>query len=506
VQTLPGGLSGLVAQVLLRVFGGRHSLTEPGIRLPLEGNMFLLRAELGGWIADEKALKEVFGIKGSSGSKPCFRCKNLLTLRGEGRAANDQGYSCGLSEPSLQAFDQHTNDSVWQMVDLLLQRKGCTGVGEFKRLEQVLGVVHDPQALLLCPQMRRILKPSSGFWFDWMHVLVSGGVCCDELKYLLSACVERGITLQQIDAFISAIQLPGRQGRVHEHLLERRFNTPGEDGKLRLFAGEMLVLMPLVRHFCRAVLEPAAVLREQRRSFYLLCDILELLNSKDNVLAHIGRLQSLIEEHHQVFAELYGDHVKPKLHYVLHVPQNMVEMRANLSCFVVERKHRACKAFAAAAFRHYEKVVTHALLNQHVHDLGAPCALSPSYSQSPREVGGCQSLFAPFATGVRVVLASKRATLERTGGAVANDIVTLAGEHEEEEGEVGMVQIFFETVADNGERRLFVQVLRYARLAQWRYDRRLAAERLYDATRIVAAEAHYSGTDGTLCLLPRGLI
>ena len=80
VQEIPGQLSGLMAAFLSAVWpGSGHCLAKHGFRFSLpDGAEHHLRVEYAGTIADERALKELLCVKGASGSKPCFCCKNLL--------------------------------------------------------------------------------------------------------------------------------------------------------------------------------------------------------------------------------------------------------------------------------------------------------------------------------------------------------------------------------------------------------------------------------------------
>lgn len=161
----PGQLSGFTAELLRRIFGPLCNLLNPGIRVPLHAAEVSVRLQLRGVVSDEKALKEVLAVKGASGSKPCIRCKNLLTLRG---AASDapparDGYVQNLAAAAhLEQLDQHTNASVFAMVDELIRQRPLLRKLQFHRLEQVMGISCDDRTLLFQADLRSLVRPADG--------------------------------------------------------------------------------------------------------------------------------------------------------------------------------------------------------------------------------------------------------------------------------------------------------------------------------------------------------
>ena len=78
LEKAPGGLSWLYAKVLEMFFGTAElpvtgSFLE-GVHCTCSTGTFVFKAHL----ADEKAIKEVWCVKGASGSKPCFQCQNVV--------------------------------------------------------------------------------------------------------------------------------------------------------------------------------------------------------------------------------------------------------------------------------------------------------------------------------------------------------------------------------------------------------------------------------------------
>ena len=68
LDSYPGGISGFFAKILRIMFMDENSFAQSVIITRREGPQLLLRGEYHGTIADEKALKEIHGYKGASGS------------------------------------------------------------------------------------------------------------------------------------------------------------------------------------------------------------------------------------------------------------------------------------------------------------------------------------------------------------------------------------------------------------------------------------------------------
>lgn len=61
--------------------------------------------------------------------------------------------------------------------------------------------------------------------------------------------------------------------------------------------------------------------------FLLLLDILQLCTARISSRAHTGILEALIYEHHSLFVACYPDAtVTPKMHYMVHFPQQLAKL------------------------------------------------------------------------------------------------------------------------------------------------------------------------------------
>jgi hypothetical protein len=82
------------------------------------------------------------------------------------------------------------------------------------------------------------------------------------------------------------------------------------------------------------------------KSFILLLQISQLIMSPFVTDADIIRLEELIASHHDLFVTLYPNNVTPKVHFLIHLPQQMRSFgpARNHACFRLESKHQTAKA------------------------------------------------------------------------------------------------------------------------------------------------------------------
>jgi hypothetical protein len=116
-------------------------------------------------------------------------------------------------------------------------------------------------------------------------------------------------------------------------------------------ATDLLVIVPVLEQMAASVIQPTGQLTSELESFFLMCDIIRLLQRLKRQtpvsIADARHLEQLQIRHWQKFIEVYGeDNVKPKHHYALHIPQQAIDFSFLIDCWVLERKHRAQKRAA----------------------------------------------------------------------------------------------------------------------------------------------------------------
>lgn len=351
----PGKVSGLMRHALLRFFGDPSMPNfREGIVLQSDDRSFLLRASFAGFLSDEKALKEIFALKGASGTKPCPTCSNIVQHLRPERLQGTRLVDIGCWNP--ERFEYHTNESFYSMVDCLQTAlDNREPRSKIAKLEQMFGLLADPHSILFDGRCRSIVRPIDHYIRDWMHTLVSHGVVGTQTAMLLVACRRAGIGADRLTRYTSAFVLPKARGGVSPTWFEDRRVA---DDHMRSFASEQLNMVPIVLAFLQDLVDPQHALVDHARCYALLSKILEIL-SAGPTLAYRCRdlLRATILEHHRLYADLYPDGIKPKWHHMIHLPEGLSQVGANLSCFAMERKHRVTKAAALTVFRHFEHTV-----------------------------------------------------------------------------------------------------------------------------------------------------
>jgi hypothetical protein len=382
MDTIPGGLSGLMVVILRLFFGGAsaHRVTGSagsrassffrgdldctfqgtGITLSRQASapqersvVFTMKATFGCFLCDEQAHNGIAGSKGASGSKPCHRCRNVM-----GRVAHVPAtsmcvhYTC--ADPTK--FIPHTAATLQDAMKELRSAKATGSAGAFKKLQQDLGFNFDENTLL-CSDMAAIADlPLSSFW-DWMHCIVaSGGIAQYELnQFVLRIERIREEWLSRIEEIANVVLTwPKEQKKPRKLRLKDRLRRAA-DQPIRMFASEMLQWIEVVGVFVEVELKPEGHLPEESACFELLLRICYLLRRGDEAVRKVALLKSLVLEHHRRFMALYPGCGKPKTHFTLHVPECIEDWKINLSCFSPERLHKFTKHIAAHSFRSLTK-------------------------------------------------------------------------------------------------------------------------------------------------------
>ena len=359
VLEIPGKVSGLMRKVL-RIFSPPTGVSfQRGVLLKHGERSFLFTAVMSGFIADEKALKEILAIKGASGTKPCPTCQNVVQFM------DTRPPLVGIECADYALLQYHTNDTFYEMIDRLrAARLGGVTKAALARMEQAFGLHADEHNILFDHHLRQIVKPVDHCLRDWMHTFVSNGIAGIEMAMLVGELVNVGITNTMLIDYAALFRLPKALGKVDNSWFTAHRITSDH---CRTFASDQLNMLPILHAFLEDVVRPTGQLSNNIKCFTLLRRILEILcKGPEKSLQHVRLLRESIVDHHVLFATLYPSGVRPKLHQALHIPENMQSLGALLSCFPTERKHRTVKSAALHVFRHYEHTVLLDMLHVHI--------------------------------------------------------------------------------------------------------------------------------------------
>jgi len=349
VKDLPGGVAQLMKLILNVFWPPTGDSFMNGVTIFVRSMPIIVTGIFAGFLADEKAHKELTGTKGASGSKICITCNNVFNRVKE--SALVAGTVCiACCDPGL--FQYNTNASIYEAYDHIAANHHDSD------LQQCLGLKYEPNGLLHDAHIRTIYKPVDHTLRDWQHTIVGGGVANVECARVLAALSDHGISLDVVTRFLLQFKLPKVHGKVEPSWLATK--RLGKKWKsLQSFASTLLSLIPIMAVFLLEVIdEPAHPLYDHMQCFWRLRMIVGILQlGPSNAMQHVQRLRQLIREHAELFTTLYAGHEKPKFHHLFHIVDNMLFLGKLLSCFVTERKHRTTKRCALFVFRCIESVV-----------------------------------------------------------------------------------------------------------------------------------------------------
>lgn len=419
VETIPCKVSALMGALLKLFFNPSGTSWATGVLLTNGNSSALLTAEFKGFMADEKALKEIFVLKGAAGTRPCPTCANVVQFM------EPSGRMVGVGCVDRSLLVTVSDADLYAMADELKAHRGTKA--SLQRLERALGITFDKHNLLYDEHLRTIVRPVSHYLRDWMHVIVGHGVANTEIALLLTALASHGIKSEMVVRFASAFVLPKALGSLKPADLFAWSRI--SDDSMRGFAAEILTMVPLLATFVQDAVVPLGILADNVESFLKLHEILRILTSGPSAAAaRADELQSLIDRHHIAFVRAYGtSNCKPKFHHMLHLPSHAAQLGKFLSCFVTERKHKTVKTTGTWVFNEYEHTLLRTLVFKQISALGDrnmylnECLLHPKSGS----IGGVQ---VTCATSAKLVCGEVR----------KDDYIAISGRR------VGRVINFFE--------------------------------------------------------------
>lgn len=366
LQQLEGGASALMAKCM-KVFWSADgwNLESVGVRMPT-GAVF--RARFGFFVADEREIKYLWGVRGASGTKPCCSCRNVV-----GRMELEESLDTYLVHHTWgtpDRFDLHTRQSYEEARGMLEHEARHGTQASLAALSQVLGLCYQPCSVMFDSHLKHFANPADCTYWDWMHILLaSGGVFQYEANQFVLAAQAEGVPISRLDSMSSLIHWPkGTSDRLFPNFFQKRV-TQNTNGHIHAMASEMFSVARVLMLLVQMVLVPAGKLEEHCRCLTHMMAIIDILSMQDEALRHIEALRRHVLAHHSLFLRLYSACAKPKLHYLFHVADCLQKFKANMSCFAGERKHKVVKAIANHTFRHIEEHVVGRMLSDFIDDL-----------------------------------------------------------------------------------------------------------------------------------------
>jgi hypothetical protein len=233
---------------------------------------------------------------------------------------------------------------------------GTLGVGKYKELVQSIGINWNPDGLIADLRLRPHVDPIGVMTYDWVHNMLQDGVFTAEAAAFVKACEPLGISRAAVQTFLKdeAWMFPmfgrGKAKQLHRVFDPHRISADKSD-KIKCSCSELLGLYGLLRHFFELHVRDGSAVQAEYRSFLAACEVLDLLLIAKRCTADIvqtaNRLAVAASEHLRLHIVAYGtDYVKPKHHWTLDVPAQILRDGCVLDAFIIERTHLLVKGIA----------------------------------------------------------------------------------------------------------------------------------------------------------------
>ncbi len=340
----------------------KQNMHRVGLHIMTSAGEVHIKARLACILADEKALKECYSVKGAAGTKPCLKCSNVVRRKGEVAAP----LVC-VRSADLSAVRPHTVETFTAACNRIeatataAPREERAESPPLATLQQYLGIVYCEGGMTFDRETRGIAQAPRTAYFDWMHCIVaSGGIAQYEVNQLSMTLHREGFTRQRQDEFAQTLTFPRSQPKMMRNFFTKRISK-NVKGHCRSFSAETMAAVVALGAYIDLVIRPLASdhdspwqrLAGHVRCFSLLRRIVELLRDADHCVPRVDELDGALKSHHELFATLYPQCVKPKLHFMRHLPEQLRQHGVLLSCFATERKHKFSKKVAAFCYKDF---------------------------------------------------------------------------------------------------------------------------------------------------------
>ena len=343
-----GGLSGCLLEIFRTCWGnGRLDL---GVLIKTNAGPKIFSYVVGNVLADEAALKATWAVKGASGTRPCIVCKNVLS---KGSLQNQHAFLVEIDCEDPDKFHSMSDQEWFDTADHLMSQRNTVTKTALHKLEQTTGLNCVEGGLMHDAEMRQIVRPTLTT-FDSMHVWLNNGVCNTEVQVFLAAAKEKcGLTYGHVRNYIAAApwKPPGGQRDFAQHVFSESRERSNKES-FKCMASEMLAILPLLRQLVVLTLSGRPQIQAELASFLAACECIDVLQDIKDTAASAEKCSALLlatRRHLQLHKAAYGSqHLRPKNHFALHLPAQILRDGMLIDAFVLERKHRCAKSIASS--------------------------------------------------------------------------------------------------------------------------------------------------------------
>jgi hypothetical protein len=354
---------------------------ETGIPVPTSFGTVLVRATCKLTIAYWEENIHMYHLVGYNGSVPCGLCRNVL-----GRCPwFEHERLVHIHSPEHHRFELHTPTTIRELLVHLEHVAKHGTATELAKLQQSTGFKYDCDGVLYDPEVVSRMEPPMCEFGDWMHGYVaSGGIAQYELNQIVRVIVAENVALEEIDSWITQIQLPRGMCKLKRCFFATRI-VDRPDAHIKAFAAEVLTAVTLLGFFLDAIVAPMklAILQPYIDCFVMLRIIFTILQRAD--IQDLELLKDATQTHHSLYMELYPLCLKPKLHAVAHIYDFWKRWHRLLSCFAPERHHRCMKKTMSFSYNRSQMTTLAYDVRSWFKSLDNDAIFQPTHLVGPRE-------------------------------------------------------------------------------------------------------------------------
>ena len=247
----------------------------------------------------------------------------------------------------LSVFKLNTDATIRAIVRSLNRAKGVLSDEAMKAKESNLGFTWNAYSLVTHERLR--LNVISSLMFDWAHILICSDGCAEgelglffksmQVAHCQSSCF-------QFAEWSSLITLPKSVPAIKAILTDDKLNLCLTKVDFGCTASEFLSLQPLLKRYIETFVLARGEVIKQATSMVRVLEIVETLHAIKGRHVAADHLQHMIHDYLSCFKEAYGvGFVRPKHHYLLHLPAMLRRHGTLLSCLVNERRHKVVKQY-----------------------------------------------------------------------------------------------------------------------------------------------------------------
>ena len=274
-----------------------NKLATTGVSVCVKGADRVFKGALLAFLADNLASNELGGFKLSFSFS--FRCCRTCLVVHE-----DMSKEFNSDGVLLREHSNHENHCK--------ELKGPTAAHYSKtygvnRRSALLDVAHFPFF-------------DGGLPHDCMHDILEG-VGSMEIKLLLKHCiVQNYFTLEEYNRFLVHFNYGYTESDRPVPIVQRHFQS---DKPIRSSASQMLLLLHILPFLIGSEIPESD---SNWKCFLLLRKIIDIVFCPVVTHSMAHSLKILITEHHQIFVSLYPSRFIPKMHFLIHYPEQMLKV------------------------------------------------------------------------------------------------------------------------------------------------------------------------------------